>query len=288
MRLDRMISLYLARPLLGRGTARSVLPILMYHSISDDTEPGVSPYFRVVTSPQRFRDHLDSLAERGWNGVSLEEGIASLKLGNAKGPHKQVAITFDDGFRDFYLEAWPALRKHGFTATMFLATNFISWKQQFFKNRPCMTWSEVRECRQAGIRFGSHTLAHPFLPSLSWADIRKELVESKQVLERELSESVVSFAHPYAFPLERPGYSERFKLLLAQSGYKLSVTTLLGRANAMSDMLCLPRLPVNQEDDRALLMGKVMGHYDWMGLPQRFLKHLKGWLSMASLVPNSK
>lgn len=254
----------------------------MYHSISDDVEPGVLPYFRVATSPQRFAEHLEILGNHGWKGVSLEEGISVLAAKADAQPRKQVAITFDDGFRDFYATAWPLLRERGFTATMFLATDFIGAEQRLFKNRPCMTWREISECRQTGIRFGSHTATHPSLPSLGWDSIERELVVSKQAIERELGEPVDSFAHPYAFPLERRGYPDRFKMLLRQAGYKLSVTTLVGRATCSSDRLCLPRLPVNQEDDSALLLGKIAGHYDWMGFPQRFLKHLKGWLRMAS------
>ena len=283
MRLDRTISLHLVAPLQGNGAAQGRLPILMYHSISDDAEPGVHPYFRVATSPQRFAEHLDVLRQHGWKGVSLEEGISELAAATRAQPKKQVAITFDDGFRDFHSTAWPLLKDRGFTATMFLATDFIGSEHRLFKSRPCMTWREISECRRSGIRFGSHTASHPSLPTLGWDGIERELEASKQAIERELGEPVVSFAHPYAFPIERRGYSERFKVLLGRAGYRISVTTMVGRATCASDLLCLPRLPVNQEDDAALLLGKINGHYDWMCFPQRFLKHRKGWLRMLTL-----
>lgn len=287
MRLDRTISLHLVAPFMGKGATQGRLPILMYHSISDDAEPGVLPYFRVATSPRRFAEHLDILATHGWKGVSLEEAMSDLAASSVQ-PQKRVAITFDDGFKDFHEAALPLLKDRGFTATMFLATDFIGCEHRLFKNRPCMTWREISECRRSGIRFGSHTATHPTLPSLDWDGIERELVVSKQAIERELRESVVSFAHPYAFPLERRGYPERFKELLGRAGYCLSVTTLVGRASGVSDRLCLPRLPVNQEDDPALLLAKVEGHYDWMGFPQRLTKHLKGWMRMVTLSRGSK
>ena len=80
MRLDRLISLYLARPFrrIFRADHRR-LPILMYHSISDDPELGVGSYFKVCTSPKRFAEHMQWLADWGYQGVTLSEGLAWLK-----------------------------------------------------------------------------------------------------------------------------------------------------------------------------------------------------------------
>ncbi|MEI6193525.1 MAG: hypothetical protein WCS42_04255, partial [Verrucomicrobiota bacterium] len=68
-RLDRSLTLHFFQRL-GRGGAKDRLPILMYHSISEDPEEEVSPYYRVCTSPQRFRAQMQWLKDNGCCGVT--------------------------------------------------------------------------------------------------------------------------------------------------------------------------------------------------------------------------
>jgi len=314
VRLDRLITLMLVRPLRALGSLFSctsrlaslasdrVLPILMYHSISDDAEAGVHPYYRVCTSPRRFAEQIQWFKQAGYRGVTLCEGLAwlrgisPLRAGRGEGqgdvsrpspssdlpPSSQrvVAITFDDGFQDFYATAWPILREHGFAATVYLPTAFIGEQRRRFApstshlpvQRECLTWSEVRELHAAGIEFGSHTVAHPKLVELSWPQIERELRSSKLELEQELAATVRCFAHPYAYPSPHSCYANSFESLLAEVGYTTNVTTLIGREVASFNPFRLRRLPVNGADDRALLLAKLRGDYDWLGSAQQCFK----------------
>src|SRR5690606_23092435 len=110
------------------------LPVLMYHSISDDPEPTFSPYYKVCTAPARFSEHMHWLAEAGWRGTTLSDGLDWL-AGKKQITGRPVAITFDDGFRDFHTAAFPALQRHGFSATMYLPTAFIGDQRRQFKGR---------------------------------------------------------------------------------------------------------------------------------------------------------
>jgi peptidoglycan/xylan/chitin deacetylase (PgdA/CDA1 family) len=278
VRFDRYVTLSVFQPLnkVGFGGAEKCVPILMYHSVSEDAEEGVEPYYRLATHPKRFAEQMQWLHNAGFRGVSLEEAVAALDAGKPEAK-SMVAITFDDGFRDFYTAAWPALQKHGFTATMYLPTAFISQKRATFLNRDCMTWNEVRQLRGKGIRFGSHTVNHLKLHESSWDVIRGELSGSKNTIERELNEEISGFAYPYAFPQEDQRFTGTFAKLLREEGYRNCVTTVVGRFRAGDDRLRLKRLPANSCDDEALFTAKLNGAYDWLGSAQRAVRQLKLW-----------
>jgi peptidoglycan/xylan/chitin deacetylase (PgdA/CDA1 family) len=273
MRLDRILSLYLVRPLMATGivSAKQTLPILMYHSISDTAESEVSAYYKTSTSPARFEQQMRWLTKAGFRSVDLEEGLRLAQRG-IKRQEKIAVITFDDGYRDFYDSAFPILKKYGHIATMFLPTAFLGNKRQSFKNKECLTWQEVRELHAAGIRFGSHTVSHPVLYKKSWQEIENELAASKENLEQALGEKITSFAYPYAFPQPDRQFVEKFQELLRQLDYRSCATTVIGRMRTGDNPFCLKRLPVNDDDDQTLFLAKLNGAYDWLAYPQSWYK----------------
>lgn len=276
MRLDRTLSLHLVHPLVRMGTSsnRAALPILMYHGISDDPEPGVSAYYKTNTSPALFERQLRCLNDKGFRSVSLDESVRLLQRGWPK-EDKIVAITFDDGFRDFYDVALPLLKKYGHVATIYLPTGLIGEDRRSFKNKACLTWEEVRELRAQGIQIGSHTVNHTVLYNLSWAEVENELSVSKQQIQQALGGEVTSFAYPYAFPQHDRGFTKTFVQLLRRQGYQTSVTTMIGRTSPDDDLFRLKRLPVNNGDDMELFAAKLDGAYDWLAHPQGWFKSVR-------------
>lgn len=276
MRWDRTLSLSLFRPLSKRRNAsrKTMLPILMYHSVSEDPEPGVSAYYRTSTSPVLFEQHLRWLKIAGYRSVGLAEAVRLLSKRPGNG-EKLVAITFDDAFRDFHDAAFPLLKQYGQTATVYLPTGFIGENRRSFKNKECLTWQEVRALRSHGIEFGSHTVNHPVLYEQTWSEIENELSASKQQIEQALGGEITSFAYPYAFPQHDRRFTERFAQLLRRQGYQSSVTTIIGRAAPGDDCFCLKRLPVNGADDVDFFAAKLAGAYDWLARPQSWFKAVR-------------
>jgi peptidoglycan/xylan/chitin deacetylase (PgdA/CDA1 family) len=306
VRLDRFITLNLMQPLRRLRITHhepriTSLPILMYHSISDDPESGVSPYYSICTGLQRFREQMQCLKASGYCGVTLSDGLAWLGTENQKSESRKqkteigsrriqpstislqpsvlcprpAALTFDDGFRDFYTHAFPILQQHGFSATMYLPTAFIGSERRSFKSRECLTWAETRELHRVGIEFGSHTVHHPELVDLPWSGIRSEITDSKVQIENALGTPIKAFAYPYAFPQTRRDFVGRLKDLLMAGGYETCVTTQIGRHRTGADPLEIKRLPVNSEDDDKLFQAKLAGGYDWLALPQTVIKKIK-------------
>ncbi|MFK4766060.1 polysaccharide deacetylase family protein [Desulfobaculum sp. SPO524] len=106
------------------------LPVMMYHYISSWPNS-------IAVAPELFESHLKAMTKAGYRGVGLDEAVAYLREGRAL-PKKSVLITFDDGFLDNYVYAWPLLREHGHKGVVFAVTNKIVDEE-----RPRPTLSDV-------------------------------------------------------------------------------------------------------------------------------------------------
>jgi peptidoglycan/xylan/chitin deacetylase (PgdA/CDA1 family) len=279
-RFDRFVTLYVVNPL-RRPDHEASVPILMYHSICDDVEATVHPYYRTSTSPQQFASQMKCLYDNGYRTTSLSQIVSQLH-GQATVAEKQVVITFDDGYRNFYNQAFPILNQYGYGATVYLPTAYIGENPLQFKGTDCLTWAEVRELSKHGILFGSHTVSHPQLRELSCPAINEELANSKKTIEEKLGCAVDSFAYPYAFPQADTDFTSMLRDALSRTGYQDGVCTIVGRANRRSEPLFIERLPVNSCDDATLFKAKLAGAYDWISKSQYIVKTVKAKLTRFS------
>jgi peptidoglycan/xylan/chitin deacetylase (PgdA/CDA1 family) len=263
-RLDRMVSLGAARFTSSRRRAPSPgrLPILMYHGINDRLGTR-HPYFELNTSVAVFRDQLQTLSARGYRTVNLE-GPLSLTASEDATADRKVAITFDDGFADFYDNALPILAEFGFAAIVYVVTSFTKDQRLSKDGATFMSWPEVRELPRYGVRVGSHTVSHCKLYKMSRQQASEEVRCSKETLEDKLGAPVTSFAYPYAFPEHDKEYVAFIRECLQMYGYENAVSTIIGTVGMQNDPYRLPRLPVNTFDDDALLHAKLDGGYEWL------------------------
>jgi peptidoglycan/xylan/chitin deacetylase (PgdA/CDA1 family) len=278
-RTDRFATLYFVRPLrrclIGRDQVR--IPILMYHSISDALNERKHPYFVAETSPQVFDAQMKYLRDSGYSTISIDRAVALVNSKQLDGT-KYVVLTFDDGYRDFYSHAFPTLNRYGFCATVYLPTAYINRQSQQFLGKACLTWSDVRELYEAGVRFGSHTVTHPKLKFLSNTKLEREIWCSKDTIENNLGTRIESFSYPYAFPEEDREFTRRLRNVLEEFGYENGVSSIIGSVQSSADRFFLKRLPANCCDDRALFRAKLEGGYDWLHSPQYLSKLLSGML----------
>ena len=267
-RVDRLGTLYLSAPLrqMFRWKDSGRIPILMYHSISDNLFGKSHPYYQINTSPRVFAQQMKWLHEGGYSTLTLSQLRQAMDAGDV--PEKTVVITFDDGYQDFVMDAFSPMRRYGFTGTIFLATSRIQETPARIEGVDYMTWREVQQLHAEGIEFGSHTVTHPDLRSLGPEEIDYEVCCSKETIEDHLGAPVRTFAYPFAFPEEDRSFVRFLEDLLTRYGFKSGVSTILGRTRSNDDRFFLPRLPVNTWDDRALFNAKLEGGYDWLHWPQ--------------------
>lgn len=282
-RIDRLATLFFFNYVNKVRLRRKVsIPILMYHSVSNTKEKHKHPYYHTNTSPEVFAEHMKFLAGNGYSALSIGEALKILENPGVSGEHssrplsnKHIVVTFDDGFRDFYTNAFPVLQKYGFTATVFIPTGFIDNRGRLLDGKECMSWSEIFELQKKGVSFGTHSVNHLKLQYLGRKEIEYEIRHSKYVAESKTGCCIESFSYPYAYPETNHGLVKFMKKILSETGYENAVTTRIGCASFKSDRYELKRLPVNTQDDIRFLRAKIEGGYDWVRACQLFYKYLR-------------
>jgi peptidoglycan/xylan/chitin deacetylase (PgdA/CDA1 family) len=209
----------------------------MLHSIAEPQCPGEQSYY---LSPHRWRRLLQAMKSGGYrcaDPIRLED--PATKWGD-----RELVLTFDDGYDDFYTEVFPLIESHGLKPLVFLPAGRIGdenrWDQAVgLRARRLLDAAQIRELRRHGVRFGSHTLTHPLLVRIDDAQLRRELVESKRRLEDLLGDEVNTLAYPYG------ATNQRVRTAVIEAGYKLAFTTLEG-LNLWQDPFDMMRLEFNQ------------------------------------------
>jgi peptidoglycan/xylan/chitin deacetylase (PgdA/CDA1 family) len=173
------------------------MPALMYHSVS-----AVSGPLRGLAVPRSLlAEQLGALTAAGYRLVGLSAALDLLAAGSTD---KVLAVTFDDGYRNFLTDAVPALAEAGAGATLYASVGHLGdragwlgrWSPDF---GPLLDWSELAEVASAGIEIGNHSLIHHPLDVLPAAQLRDEVTRSHDELEQRLHLKVRGFAYPHGY-----------------------------------------------------------------------------------------
>jgi len=211
--------------------------ILMLHSLAKPRNEVEASYY---LSPERFRRFLAWLELKGFSHVGAEQFLGQ------ELPERNVLLTFDDAYDDLYDELLPLISRFKLKPLVFVVADLIgktnAWDSRIgLRERSLLTLEQMLEMQRAGVTFGSHSLMHPMVTSLSDDDLRRELRDSKLKLEDLLGTEVKWFAYPYG------DVNRRVRVAVQEVGYKAAVTTDAG-SNRWQDPLVLNRLDINDGD----------------------------------------
>jgi peptidoglycan/xylan/chitin deacetylase (PgdA/CDA1 family) len=175
----------------------------------------------------------------GYRSIRLQD-LRDALTARRKLPTRPVVFTFDDGYAGVYESALELLRRAGYTATVFLiAEDYVGdGPSRVRRAFPIMTREQLNGMVAAGFEIGSHSLSHPRLTDLPEMEARREIQESKHVLEETFGKPIHAFCYPYGY------YDSRLAHDVEEAGYTCAATTRYGRRHAASDLYKLKRIPV--------------------------------------------
>lgn len=213
--------------------------ILAYHTVAD--YDGILPA-GINTPIEVFRSHMDYLFRHDYRVVRLDQIVDHII--NGKKMHgKALAITFDDGYEDHFINVYPILERYGFPATIFLTVKYINgyWESEKVKGGgiKALTKEQILEMKKGElIEFGSHGYSHSNLLTISEEERFFEIRDSKSYLEKLLDEDVFFISYPFG------ACNPAIEKVVKEAGYKAGFSIWNRRFNPY----CISRTPLHTRD----------------------------------------
>lgn len=209
--------------------------VLMYHSISEHI--GNEKHNKWRVKPEDFEKQMKWFYENKWNSFTISQLVKLDEI-----PNKSFVVTFDDGFEDNYLNAFPILKKYGIKATIYLVPNQKTnhWEE---KNTSVLSnlldEKQILEMQDSGlIEFGSHTLSHVNLSKIDDKELLNELVKSKKEVENITKKECEAFAYPYG------KFDDNIIDNVKKAGYKNATVVKRGLFKKGDDIFTIKRVGI--------------------------------------------
>lgn len=200
--------------------------ILMYHYVRDGVDEATDPIgYRLSTPPEVLDEQITLLQAMGYKPATMKD------VAEGKGGKRTVVLTFDDGYLDFYTKAYPILKEHGWTATVYVVSGFIG-------RAGYLTRGQIKELHDNGLEIGVHSVNHFDLAKMTPERAAQEITQSKTAIEKITGEPTYTFAYPAG------KYNEDTMRLVEQAGLTSAVTTNSGVAAPHNSAFELPRIRI--------------------------------------------
>jgi peptidoglycan/xylan/chitin deacetylase (PgdA/CDA1 family) len=184
-----------------------LVPVLCYHNI------GPQARGRLQISAKAFEEQMQYLKREGYRVISLQEFLEFTAL-RRQLPRKTVVLTFDDGWRSFKEHAYPVLKELGFSATLFIYTDFVG-------ARTALSWAELKELADEGFDVQAHSKTHTDMRRQQGESdeefarrMEAELVQPLALFQRRLGRTPTILAYPYG------SHDEEVTRRVREAGYR--------------------------------------------------------------------
>lgn len=212
-----------------KPTKQIYVPILLYHYVEYVKDPGDTIRKSLNIIPAVFEQEVKTLQERGYTFLTPKD-LADILDGKKELPERPVILSFDDGYRDFYTDVFPILKKYNVRAVAYIVPNFLN------KPNNMDVWQLKEIVKSDLVEIGAHTMNHAYLVGLPKKRVEYEVGESKKFLEKTLGIQVVSFAYPYG------AFDNQAINVVKDAGFKTAVTTIHGNLVANTNRYFIYRL----------------------------------------------
>ncbi|MGH1573717.1 polysaccharide deacetylase family protein [Methylobacterium sp. P31] len=195
----------------------------------------------MTVTPAEFERHLIAIQQNQLTVLTISELAALRQEGSLVPDRRYIAITFDDGFSDFYENALPLLKNYGSTATLYLVAGLMGTQSSWLRERsasllPLMTWDQASRCAEAGVEIGGHTVRHLRLDQLKQSILEHEIRSCKTAIEAHVGIKTKSFAYPFGL------HNTRVRQAVAAAGYETACAVGYRLSRCGEDLFCLPRV----------------------------------------------
>jgi peptidoglycan/xylan/chitin deacetylase (PgdA/CDA1 family) len=228
-----------------------MLPVLMYHSVSTVLSGRLRS---LAVPPALLADQLVALREAGFTLLGLTEALRRHDADPIG--ERLVALTFDDGYRDFLTGGLTALRVADAGATLYIAPGHLGGKATWLRSRagqlgPLLDWSDLPEIVAAGIEIGNHNMIHVPIDVPPVPEVVRTVRDARWLLEDRAGVPVRSFAYPH-------GHHDRpVRTVVARAGHTSACEVGLRRYSGVGRRYAIPRLWITPDHSPAELVELV-------------------------------
>lgn len=231
------------------------MTVLLYHSISRTDD-------EFAVSPDVFERHLQ-LMQKQCDVVPLARAFEH--AAGKRVTRDSVAITFDDGYRDFATEVVPLLRRYSMPATVFVLGGEVN-RTELGNDHLLLTEADVATLRDSRITIGSHGATHQKLTRLSKEMMQTELVDSREAIEKTFGMKPAYLAYP------KGSVNVMVEETAKECGYAGGVSVIERGVRPGDDVFALPRIQVDARTSLPIFKAKLTKAADWYYALWRLMK----------------
>ena len=199
--------------------------VLMYHRFEENKYPSTN--IRI----NNFKEHLDLIKKNQFkfiNPNNFEHALLNQKN------KKKILLTVDDGFKSFYDNAWPILKKQEIPFILFINTREVG-------SYGYMNWAQIKEIAQEKfVHIGNHSFSHEYLVDYKNEDIISDINQAIKDFKNNLGYNSPFFSYPFG------EYSNNFKNIIKKFDFKYAFGQHSGVVDETKDFYELPRFPINE------------------------------------------